>query len=154
MDNYNNLSKEKLISLLTKQKEVIDSQNKELISKNKELSKKNKQLASKDKQIASKDKQIVSQDKLIVLKQAKIEKLEVDNRNLNLRIEQLIAKYEDKLLASKKFQVEQFIPKSEKLKEEDLVFNELEVIKEKQEKKTRKAPTENFINDLKKLCDK
>ncbi len=109
MENYNNLSKEELIALLTK----------------------------KDKQIA--------------LDKKRIEKLEVDNRDLNLRIEQLIAKYEDKLLVSKKFQVERFMPTSEKLNDEDFIINELEVI---EEKKVRKTPTLNFINDLKNLCSK
>ena len=123
MDNYNNLSKEELIALITKQNKIIDDTNKQLANK----------------------------EKLLSIKHAEIERLQVENRNLNIRIEQLIAKYEDKLLASKKFQIEQFIPKTEKLKEEDLLINELEVIKEK---KVRKAPTENFINDLKKLCNK
>ena len=35
-----------------------------------------------------------------------LQDLEVENRNLNIQIEQLIAKYEDKLMASKKFQIE------------------------------------------------
>lgn len=137
MDNYNNLSKEELIALITKQNKLLDDTNKELRDTNKELARKNKELTR--------------QEKLLSIKHAELEKLQVENRNLNLRIEELIAKYEDKLLASKKFQVEQFIPSSEKLIEEDLIINELEVI---QEKKVRKAPTENFINDLKKLYEK
>ena len=158
MDNYNNLSKEELIALITKQNKLIDDANKELADTNKELASKNKELASKNKELASKNEELVrskkylaSQEKLLSIKHAVLEKLQVENRNLNLRIEELIAKYEDKLLSSKKFQVEQFIPKSEKLTEQDLIINELEVINEK---KARKAPTENFINDLKKLCDK
>lgn len=144
MDNYNNLSKEELIALITKQNKLLDDTNKELRDTNKEL-------ASKNKELARNKKELTRQEKLLSIKHAELEKLQVENRNLNLRIEELIAKYEDKLLASKKFQVEQFIPSSEKLIEEDLIINELEVI---QEKKVRKAPTENFINDLKKLCDK
>ena len=137
MDNYNNLSKEELIALITKQNKLLDDTNKELRDTNKEL--------------ARNKKELTRQEKLLSIKHAELEKLQVENRNLNLRIEELIAKYEDKLLASKKFQVEQFIPSSEKLIEEDLIINELEVI---QEKKVRKAPTENFINDLKKLYEK
>ena len=144
MDNYNNLSKEELIALITKQNKLLDDTNKELRDTNKEL-------ASKNKELARNKKELTRQEKLLSIKHAELEKLQVENRKLNLRIEELIAKYEDKLLASKKFQVEQFIPSSEKLIEEDLIINELEVI---QEKKVRKAPTENFINDLKKLCDK
>ena len=144
MDNYNNLSKEELIALITKQNKLLDDTNKELRDTNKEL-------ASKNKELARNKKELTRQEKLLSIKHAELEKLQVENRNLNLRIEELIAKYEDKLLASKKFQVEQFIPSSEKLIEEDLIINELEVI---QEKKVRKAPTENFINDLKKLYDK
>ena len=144
MDNYNNLSKEELIALITKQNKLLDDTNKELRDTNKEL-------ANKNKELARNKKELTRQEKLLSIKHAELEKLQVENRKLNLRIEELIAKYEDKLLASKKFQVEQFIPSSEKLIEEDLIINELEVI---QEKKVRKAPTENFINDLKKLYEK
>lgn len=144
MDNYNNLSKEELIALITKQNKLLDDTNKELRDTNKEL-------ANKNKELARNKKELTRQEKLLSIKHAELEKLQVENRNLNLRIEELIAKYEDKLLASKKFQVEQFIPSSEKLIEEDLIINELEII---QEKKVRKAPTENFINDLKKLYEK
>lgn len=151
MDNYNNLSKEELIALITKQNKIIDDTNKELRATNKELRDTNKELANKNKELTRNKKELTRQEKLLSIKHAELEKLQVENRNLNLRIEELIAKYEDKLLASKKFQVEQFIPSSEKLTEEDLIINELEVIKEK---KVRKAPTENFINDLKKLYEK
>ena len=151
MDNYNNLSKEELIALITKQNKIIDDTNKELRATNKELRDTNKELANKNKELARNKKELTRQEKLLSIKHAELEKLQVENRKLNLRIEELIAKYEDKLLASKKFQVEQFIPSSEKLIEEDLIINELEVI---QEKKVRKAPTENFINDLKKLYEK
>ena len=144
MDNYNNLSKEELIALITKQNKLLDDTNKELRDTNKKL-------ANKNKELARNKKELTRQEKLLSIKHAELEKLQVENRKLNLRIEELIAKYEDKLLASKKFQVEQFIPSSEKLTEEDLIINELEVI---QEKKVRKAPTENFINDLKKLYEK
>lgn len=151
MGNYNNLSKEELIALITKQNKIIDDTNKELRATNKELRDTNKELANKNKELTRNKKELTRQEKLLSIKHAELEKLQVENRKLNLRIEELIAKYEDKLLASKKFQVEQFIPSSEKLTEEDLIINELEVI---QEKKVRKAPTENFINDLKKLYEK
>ena len=116
--NYEELSKEELIKLLLKSNE----EKKEL---SKEIAKKNKDISYRD---------------------SKIEKLEVENRNLNIKIERLIAKYEAKLAAYRKAQVEKFIPSSEKLKDEDLIINEIEVIKEK---KTRKSPTESFLKDLK-----
>lgn len=116
--DYEELSKEELIRLLLKS----DKEKKEL---SKEITKKNKAISYRD---------------------SKIEKLEVENRNLNIQIEQLIAKYEDKLKSSKKFQIEKFIQSSEKLKEKDLIINEIEAVKEK---KPRKSPTESFIKDLK-----
>ena len=73
----------------------------------------------------------------------------LQKKDLNLRIEKLIAKYEDKLLDSKKFQVEKFMPKSEVIKDEDKVINEIEATK----KKTRKSPTKYFLEDLKSLCE-
>ena len=88
---------------------------------------------------------------LILKRDSQIDALEVERRDLHKQIEKLIKKYEDKLSASKKFQVEQYIPKSEQLKEENLVINELEGIKEKKE---RKATSENFIQDLKSLYTK
>ena len=88
-------------------------------------------------------------DKKVIKLDRKVEKLEAEKKDLNLRIEKLIAKYEDKLLDSKKFQVEKFIPKSEIIKDEDKIINEIEAVKEK---KTRKSPTKYFVEDLKSLC--
>lgn len=121
MIDYNSLSKEELIELLNKKDKE------ELIKENMSL-------------ISS-----------IKYKDNKILKLEAENKDLHIKIEELIAKYEDKLLASKLHLVEQFIPSSEKITDKDLVINELEVIKQK---KTRKSPTQNFINDLKNLYSK
>lgn len=75
MDNYNNLSKEELIALLTKQ-------NKELSIKDEPIANQSKQISSKEKQIANQTKLIDEKDKLIVAKQAKIEKLEVEIETL------------------------------------------------------------------------
>lgn len=49
MDNYNNLSKEELIALITKQNKLIDDANKELADTNKELASKDKELADTNK---------------------------------------------------------------------------------------------------------
>jgi len=118
MDKLESMSKQELIKLLN------------------EALKENKQ----------KDEKIAIQDEAIAKKDETIAKQEAEIRSLNIQIEKLIAKYEDKLEASKLHLVEQYIPSSEKLKDEDLVINELEVIKQK---KTRKSPTESFIKDLK-----
>ena len=133
--NYNDMSKEELIALLKKQE-------KQLIDKDQDIKK-------KDDVIKSKDDVIKKKDDVIRYRERKIEKLEAEKKELNLRIEELIAKYEDKLLDSKKFQVEKFMPSSEIIKDEDRVINEIEAIKQK---KTRKAPTACFIEDLKSLC--
>lgn len=120
MDNndLNSLSKEELLVLLQKS-----------INENKK-----------------KDDKISKQEAKIVKQENKIAKQEVEIRNLHYQIEKLIAKYEDKLEASRLHLVEQFIPKSEKIKDDDLIINELEVIKQS---KPHKSPTQSFINDLK-----
>lgn len=104
MNNYNNLSKEELISLLANKEKTIN-----------DLKKENETQA-----------------------------LEI--RSLHLKIEELIAKYEDKIASKRLFEIEKFIPSSEKLKDEDLIIDELEEIKER---KAHKSPTQNFLNDLK-----
>lgn len=43
MDNYNNLSKEELIALITKQNKLLDDTNKELRDTNKELARNKKE---------------------------------------------------------------------------------------------------------------
>lgn len=129
MNNYNNLSKEELIALLNKADETI---------------------ASKDETIANKDKKIDSQNKTIDKLNITISIKEVEIRNLHIKVEELIAKYEDKVSILRGKQIEPFIPKSEKLKDEDLIIDELEVIKEK---RIRKSPSENFLSVLKNTFD-
>ena len=127
MDKLEAMSKQELLELLKK-----------TIEDNKQ---KDETIASQEKSIAKKDEAIAKKDKTISKQEAKI-------RSLHLQIEELIAKYEDKLEASKLHLVEQYVPSSEKLKDEDLIINELEVIKAK---KARKSPTEAFIKDLKNI---
>lgn len=93
------------------------------------------------------NRQIADQDKEIKRQNKEIEELRSDRYKLSMRIEELIAKYENKVSELNKERIEKFIPKSEKLKDEDLVINELECIKES---KKRRTPTENFVSDLKK----
>lgn len=134
MDNsdLNNLSKEELLLLLQKS-----------LNENKE---KDKKIEAQDKKIDAQNEKIEAQEKKIKTQDKKIEKQEVEIRTLHLKIEELIAKYEDKLEASKLHLVEQYIPKSEKLKDKDLLINEIEANKER---KPHKSPIKSFINDLK-----
>lgn len=133
--DYNDMSKEELIALIKKQE-------KQLIDKDQDIKK-------KDDVIKKRDADIKKKNDAIRYREKKIEKLEAEKKDLNLRIEQLIAKYEDKLLDSKKFQIDKFMSSSEIIKDEDKVINEIEATKKK---KTRKAPTACFIEDLKSLC--
>ena len=76
-----------------------------------------------------------------------LEELRVPHRDMMIRMEELIAKYEELVREKRALEVRPFIPKSEKLKEEDLVINEIEEVKEK---KKRRTPSENFLSQLKK----
>lgn len=50
------------------------------------------------------------------LKDEKISKLESKNKKLNIKLEKLIAKYENKVERNKKIQAERFLPKTEEKK--------------------------------------
>lgn len=76
-----------------------------------------------------------------------LEELRVSHRDMMIRMEELIAKYEELVREKRALEVRPFIPKSEKLKDEDLVINEIEEVKEK---KKRRTPSENFLSQLKK----
>ncbi len=76
-----------------------------------------------------------------------LEELRVSHRDMMVRMEELIAKYEELVREKRALEVRPFIPKSEKLKDEDLVINEIEEVKEK---KKRRTPSENFLSQLKK----
>ena len=83
-------------------------------------------------------------------KDNKIAKLEAEKRELNIKFEEVIAKYENKIAINRKMIVDKFMPKTEKTPIENEVINEVETL----EKKTRKAPTERFIDELKELQSK
>ena len=80
-----------------------------------------------------------------------LEKANAEIRLQQIKLDELIAKYEDKVAQLRTKQIEQFIPSSEKLKKEDLVINEAEVLEEKRKRKPYKKQAEQFIEDLKKL---
>ena len=147
--NYNNMSKEELIALLLSQDKKLETMANDIKNKDDVIKNKDDVIKNKDDVIKEKNADIKKKNDALRYREKKIEKLEAEKKELNLHIEKLIAKYEDKLLDSKKFQVEKFMPSSEIIKDEDKVINELEAIKQK---KTRKAPTVSFIEDLKSLC--
>lgn len=80
-------------------------------------------------------------------KDKRIAILEAEKRDLNIKFEEVIAKYENKLQANKKIIADRFGKKTEKLSQEFKVINEVEAL----EPKKRKAPTERFIEELKEL---
>lgn len=141
MIDLEKLTKKELIEFLLQTKSKQDAV----------IEKQDSAIKKQDSTIKKQDRAIKKQDTKIKKQNKIINKLEAANRDLHIKIEELIAKYEDKLLASSKSRVEQFIPSSEKLEDKDRVFNELEKI---DEKKTRKAPTQRFIDDLKELASK
>ena len=111
--------------------------NSELLKIIEQLKKENKE---KDEMLIKKDKEIQKRDKRILV-------LEAEKRKLNRKIEALIAKYEDKLQVNRKILADTYASKSEKTPKEYFSINEVEVIEEK----TRKKPTERFIEELKGL---
>ena len=60
-----------------------------------------------------------------------LEKANAEIRLQQMKLDELIAKYEDKVAQLRNKQIEEFIPSSEKLKKEDLVINEAEALEEK-----------------------
>ena len=80
-------------------------------------------------------------------KTSELEDLHVSFRDMRMRMEELIAKYEELVKEKRAAEIRPFLPKTEKLKEEDSIINEIEVV---QEKKKRRTPSENFLDQLKK----
>ena len=93
---------------------------------------KNKEFAEKEREL----KETVSE----------LEAVRVSHRELMMRMEDLIAKYEELVKEKRAAEIKPFIPKTEKLRTET-VINELEEIREK---KKRRTPTETFLTQLKK----
>lgn len=82
-------------------------------------------------------------------KDEKIAKLEAEKRKLNIKLDELIAKYEQKIEVNNKIIADRFLKKSEKLTDKDKVINEVELNLET--KKERKSPSKHFIEELKDL---
>lgn len=82
-------------------------------------------------------------------KDEEIEKLKAEKKLLNIKLEEKIAEYENKVAVNKKLQADRFISKTEKLPKEALCINEVEANKTP---KQRKTPNERFIEELKELA--
>lgn len=87
-------------------------------------------------------------DDEIKRQEEQIQKLEAEKRELHIRFEEVIAKYEQKMEVNRKLIADRFAAKSEKLPKEAKAINEAEAY---QEPGKRKAPTERFIEELKEL---
>jgi transposase len=84
-------------------------------------------------------------------KDDKIEKLEAEKRSLNIKLDELIAKYEQKVEVNNKIIADRFLPKCEKFTQFEESINEVELIKETS---PRKSPSKRFIEELKSLKSK
>lgn len=91
--------------------------------------------------------QLIEKDRIIAEKTSEIEDLQVSFRDMRMRMEQLIAKYEEVVKEKRAAEIRPFLPKTEKLKEEDRIINEFETVREK---KKRRSPSETFLDQLKK----
>ena len=81
-----------------------------------------------------------------------LEKAQAEIRDYQLKLNELIGKYEDKVAQLRSRQIEMFIPSSEKLKDENIV-NEAEDLSQKKSRKPYRKQAEQFIEDLKRLYD-
>ena len=130
MKDLNNLSKEELIALVS------------MLSQKEEES--NKKIKEQEKALQKKDKIIEKKDKIIA-------KLEAEKHKLNIKLDSLIEKYEQKVQMSKKIAADRYASKSEALPKTAEAINEVEAIIETKPKKERKSPTESFVEVLKDL---
>lgn len=85
--------------------------NEELLELVKKLKKENEE---KDELLKKKDQEIEQCNQVIDECNDKILHLEAEKRDLNIKLEELIAKYEDKLQARRKILADTYAPKSEK----------------------------------------
>ena len=138
MKNIHSLSKKELIALLNDEnirKERLISLFEDLYDQNSEL----KNDLEKSKADLKKTR-------------ADLEKAKAELRDKQLKLDELIAKYEIKAEQLRAKQIEEYIPSSEKLTNLDKIINEVEVLKEKKKRRPYRKQTEQFIEDLKKLC--
>lgn len=99
------------------------------------------------KLLLEKDRQVKELKKIAEQKEADLETLRASHRELTMRLEDLIARYEELVKEKRAAEIRPFLPKTEKRKDEDTVINEIEVVKEK---KKRRTPSETFLTQLKK----
>lgn len=99
------------------------------------------------KLVLEKNEEVKEKEQSVKELSSELEALRVTHRDLMIRMEDLIARYEELVREKRALEVRPFIPKTEKLKDEDKVINEIEAVKEK---KRRKTPSETFLSQLKK----
>ena len=97
----------------------------------------------KDETIAKQEIQLSNQEERIL-------KLEAEFKEVNIKLQEYIEKYENKKQTLNKVIADTFASKSESLPKETEAINEVEVEASK-EKKPRKSTYDLFINDLKEL---
>ncbi len=93
------------------------------------------------------DEEVSRKEDQVKKMKSELEELQVTHRDLMERMEDLIARYEELVREKQALEVRPFIPKTEKLKDEDTVINEIEKTKER---KKRRTPSETFLSQLKK----
>lgn len=84
----------------------------------------------------------LSKEKLLALVSRLTQKFEAEKRELNVRFEEVIAKYERKMEVNRKIIADRFTPRSEKMPKKAEVYHKPVKCK---------APTERFIEKLKEL---
>ena len=97
--------------------------------------------------VLKKQREVAEKEKSVNDLSSQLEELQATHRDLMIRLENLIAQYEELVREKRALEIRPFIPKTEKLKDADQVINEIEVVKEK---KRRKTPSETFLSQLKK----
>ena len=95
------------------------------------------------KLVLEKNEEVKEKEQSVKELSSELEALRVTHRDLMIRMEDLIARYEELVREKRALEVRPFIPKTEKLKDEDKVINEIEAVKEK---KRRKTPSETFLS--------
>lgn len=170
MKDLNSLSKQELIALLNRQNKKLSKIEEKLSSKESELLNTKDELSSIINQLldtsgelsATQDELSNTQFNLLNIQYElsdikknfyeatiEIEQLRVENRSLSEQVNDLIIKYEVKNETNKKIIADTYLPKSERLS--PVLINELEETINNKEKKERRTPYKNIVEDLKKI---
>ena len=145
MTNYEKLSKDELLLLLSQRDNEINKKNNELNKANNELNKANDELNKTSSEL---NKINAEFDSLKV----EYEKQKFEIRELNLKLNNLIAKYEKVNERKNRDIYNMFVSKREKLDSTNEVINEAEIKaeinKNNTKKRGRKSGSHNYTNDL------